>query len=878
VIEPSTVTTFLFTDIEGSSRLWEEEPERMRRALACHDRILRAAVERNHGVVVKTTGDGLHAAFADPRDAVAAAVELQIALDDPAATDGFPLRVRCGIHAGVIEHRDGDFFGSAVNRAARIMGAAHGGQVLVSQAVANLLRDRLPEGISFRDLGAVRLRDLSSAERIYQVEHAALRREFPALRSLEATPNNLPQQVTTFVGRDREQQEVKAALAKTRLLTLSGIGGLGKTRLSLQVAADVLSDYPDGVWFVELAPITDERLVPQAVATVLGVKEEVGRPVTEALVRHVRDRQLLVVLDNCEHLVHACAELAKQLLQAGANVKVLASSREHFNIAGETMYTVPPLSVPRPEGAISVASILQCEAVRLFVERATAVQSAFVLSDQNAPAVVEICQRLDGIPLALELAAARVRAMSVEQIAARVNDRFRLLTSGDRTALPRQQTLRALIDWSYDLLTEKERILFRRLAVFAGGWTLEAAEAVAAGGDVGASEVLDLLADLVNKSLVMVEPQGGRYGLLETVRQFADERLQESGEGEAVRKRHLDFYLAFAEKAGAGLAGPEQPAFLRQLDLDRENVLAAHVFCMHAEGAADSGYRLVHAIKFYWYMRGLLNLGHRVTVEALSAPAVPPASLTRCKALWVAGQICSSMGRYEEAQSYLQEGLKLARALGDARMVVSVLNTLGFAVLGQGDRIAARIHCDEAFELANRLGNKRGLAAASNALAQISRLDGDLDAAEPLYERTLVLARELGDREGAAVALLNLAMVAIDRGAADRARSLLLEVLAIAEQTGSKAAGQGALGVSAGLAAFAKEWEHAARFYGVAERQTGNTGLRRDPADDAFLRPLMSDARAALGDARFAASHASGGALEYEEGLSEARAWLARSS
>ena len=848
----------------------------MRPALARHDALTRAAVEQNHGRVVKTTGDGFHAVFDDPLDALTATLQLQISLLDPEATGGVQLQVRSGLHAGVDERRDNDFFGPVVNRAARIMSAAHGGQILVSQAVVGLVADRLPPNVVLRDLGRVRLRDLTSTELVYQVVHPQLRQEFPALRSLEGTPNNLPQQVTTFVGREREQAEVKAALRKVRLLTLSGIGGLGKTRLSLQIAADVVSEYPDGVWFVEFAPIADERLVPQAVASALGVKEEAGQPVIGALVKHVHDRNLLLVLDNCEHLVHACAELAKRLLQGSAGVKILASSREHFNIAGETIYTVPPLSIPKAESEISAEAILQCEAARLFIERAMAVQPAFRLTEQNAPAVAEICQRLDGIPLALELAAARVRALSVEQIAERVNDRFRLLTTGDRTALPRQQTLRALIDWSFDLLTEKERILFRRVAVFAGGWTLAAAEDAASGGAVDPSEVLDLLADLVDKSLVMVDVEGGRYRLLETVRQYAQERLTNSGDSEMVRKRHLDFYLAFAEKAGAGLAGPEQPAFLRQLDLDRENVLAAHAFCMHAEGEAESGYRLVHAVKFYWFMRGLLNLGHRVTVEAVSIADKPQTSLARCKALWVAGQICSAMGRYAEAQKYLQESLDMARALDDLRMVVSVLNMLGLAALGQGDRAAARVHGIEALALANKLDNKRQIATASNALAQLHRLEGELDAAEPLYARTVALARELGDRETAAVGLLNLAMVAIERGAAQRARSLLLDVLTIMEQSGSKRAGQSVLEVSAGLAALREDWKHAARFYGAAERQTGDTGNRRDPADDAFLQPLMSKTQSALGDAGFEDAQALGRAVTYEQGIAEAGAWLAR--
>ena len=541
-----------------------------------------------------------------------------------------------------MERRDGDFFGSTVNRAARIMGAAHGGQVLLSQAVAVLVRDRLPAHVALRDLGLVRLRDLASPEHVYQVAHPRLRENFPALRSLEATPNNLPQQVTSFVGRAPELATVKALLDETRLLTLLGVGGIGKTRLSLQVAADAMDAYPDGVWFVELAPLMDPRLVPQAVASVLGVKEDAGRPVLEALVKFVRDRTLLLILDNCEHLVHACAELAAQLLREGPHLKVLASSREHLHVAGERCYQVPALASPEPGQAVTVVALTQYEAVRLFIDRAVAMQPAFRLTQENAAAVTEICNRLDGIPLALELAAARVRFLSVEQIAARLSDRLQILAGGIRTALPRQQTLRALIDWSHDLLTEKERILFRRLAVFAGGWTIEATEAVCSGGEIGEAEVMDRLGELVDKSLVMVAADGGRYRLLETVRQYADERLTQSGEDNATRSRHAAFYLQFAEQVAPELLGPAQAAGLHRLDLERENILAAHGWYLRNEGSAEQHYRLVQAIKHYWFMRGLLNLGHRVTVEAVTERGGPTDSVARAKALWVAGQIAAS--------------------------------------------------------------------------------------------------------------------------------------------------------------------------------------------------------------------------------------------
>jgi predicted ATPase/class 3 adenylate cyclase len=868
------VVTFLFTDIEGSTRLWEQEPERMRPALARHDAIAKAAVERHHGIIVKMAGDGVHAAFNDPLDAIAATVELQQALAHPETTGGIALRIRCGLHAGVDERRDNDFFGRAVNRAARITSVAHGGQVLLSEAVAVLIRERLPADVSLRDLGLVRLRDLASPERVYQVVHPKLRTDFPALRALEATPNNLPQQVTSFIGRERELAEIAKSLGNTRLLTLLGVGGIGKTRLSLQVAADMLDAFPDGVWFVELAPLADAQLVPQAVASVLGVKEEAGHPVIEALEKHVKDRQQLLILDNCEHLVAACAGLVKQLLQSGPLLKILASSREDLHVAGEMTYLVPALAVPDPSGTITPEALTQYESVRLLVDRAVAALPAFHVTGQNAAAISEICRRLDGIPLAIELAAARVRALSVENIAARLNDRFRLLTRGSRTALPRQQTLRALIDWSYDLLDDRERAVLRRLAVFAGGWTLEAAEAVCAGGDVDESDVLDLLTNLVEKSLAASEVEGAHYWLLETVRQYAQERLDESGEGNQVRTRHLNFYLAFAEKARPQLVGPQQGVWLARLDQERENLLAAHAWCDRAEEGAELGLKLVHSVKLYWLNRGLLGLGHTVTVDALGRSRAKERNFARSRGLFGAGQLCLFMGRYGAAHEYLQESLAIAREIGDLQRVAAALQPLGLASLGRGELAAAHGYLEEALALAREMGDKRELAAAINGLAQLHRVEGDLDKAEPLYQRVLALGRELGDRETIAIGLLNLAMVAIGRGLGDRARGVLLEVILIAGEIGSKPAGQSVLEVSSGLGSLSEEWQRAARFYGMAEAQAACTGIHRDAADEAFLKPLVAKALEALGPAAFAAAETAGHALSYEEAMVEAREWL----
>ncbi len=868
------VVTFLFTDIEGSSRLWEEEPERMRSAMEGHDAICRAAVAEYRGRVVKMLGDGMHAAFDDPLDAVTAVIALQRALADTVAKGGIALTARSGLHAGVEQERDDDYFGRSVNRAARIMAMAHGGQILLSQTVAALVAARMPEGVVLRDLGEVRLRDLASGERVYQVVHPELRAEFPALRALTATPHNLPQALTSFVGRERELAEVVQLLAKTRLVTLTGAGGIGKTRLSLQVAASVMDQYPDGVWLVELASLTDPRLVPQAVASVVGVKEQPGGTVAEALARFVKDRRVLIVLDNCEHLLQACAELATELLQAGVQPKILASSREPLHIRGEATFPVPPLPVPDAFRTFMRDTLEQFAAARLFVERARAAQPAFHVTDDNASAIAGICQRLDGIPLALELAAARVRALSVEQIAARLTDRFRLLTGGDRTALPRQQTLRALIDWSYDLLDDVERVLFHRLAVFAGGFTLEAAEAVAGGGVLDRTAVLDLLAQLVEKSLIVLDRESGRYRMLETVRQYAQECLAASGDADTLRARHAAHYLEFAERGQPALLGPQQAAWYARFDLERENLLLVHEWCGTSPDGAALGLRLMHATKSYLLTRGMPELALRMMRDALARPGAQIRSSARSRALFDAGQICCFMGRYEEARPVLEEGLAIAREMGDVRSAADILQPLGLALLGLGDRPGARAAYEEALDLARRHAGRRDVAAALNALAQFHRIEGALDVAEPLYEQVVAMLREIGDRESTALALLNVAMVYIGRGQGASARKALVEVDAIAGEIGSKPVGQSLIEVCAGLASFERDWARAARLFGAAESQNALTGMHRDPADEAFLGPHIAAAQASLG-AGFSAAVGEGRLVPYADALADVRRWLA---
>ncbi len=801
--EPNAaVTVFLFTDIEGSTRLWDREPERMHEALARHDEIASACVAAQRGRVVKSTGDGIHAAFDDPRGAIDAALALLLALADATATAGIPLRVRCGLHAGAESFRNDDFFGPAVNRAARLMDAAHGGQVLVSQAVAALVEGRLPRRVSLVDLGTVRLRDLTQPERVFQVLHPDLQQQFPALRSLEATPNNLPQSLTSFIGREHEIAQVRWQLTQARLVTIFGIGGLGKSRLSVQVALASLEDFPDGAWFVELASISDPRFVPQAVASALGFKAEPEEPVLEAVARFARDRKVLIVLDNCEHLTQACAELARAVLESAGRARILATSRERLGIAGERTFPLAPFAAPAPRQRLSTDGLAQFASVRLFVERAAAARPDFHVSASNAGAIAEICRRLDGIPLAIELAASRVRSIPVDSIAERLTDRFKLLASGDRTAVPRQQTLRALIDWSFDLLDVPERAMFERLAVFAGGFTLDAAEAIGAGD----ADPIDLLAGLVEKSLVILDVGDHRYRMLETVREYARERLEASIDLEPTRDRHLAYFLAFAEQAAPKLLGPDQGEWMHRIDVELENLLAAHRWCDHAAAGGELGLRLVRSIQVYWFTRGILALGLQVALEALARPGAQAHNLLRCRSLSGAGQLALYMARYAEARRYLEESLAIAREIKDASRVSAVLQPLGMASLGEGDYATARDRLLEALSIAEASGNKREIAAAMSALTQLRRVEGALDAAHALNVRALELSRELGDRESILVGLLNLAMLAIARDVPRDARRDLLQAMDIAEEIDSKPGGQCAIDVCAALAAHVGDW------------------------------------------------------------------------
>ncbi len=799
---PTGTVSFLFTDIEGSTETLQRLGDQAYASLLEeHHRLLRGAFQRLNGHEINTQGDAFFVAFAEARDAVAAAVAAQQAVTAHTWPGGVPVRVRMGLHTGEPTPGPGFYVGIDVHRAARICSAGFGGQILLSERTHAAAERILPPGVTLRDLGEHRLKDLARSEHIYQIVVPGLAADFPPLKSLDVLTNNLPSlELTSFVGRERELVEIKRLLSASRLVTLVGPGGAGKTRLALEVAADLIEKFTHGAWLIELAPLSDPAVIVQVVATIFGVRE-MGRPLLDSLVDYLRTRDLLLVLDNCEHLIAAAAHTAHTLLRACPGLRIMATSREALGTAGEVVYRVPSLSMPDPRHVVSLDQLTQFDATRLFVERAAISSPQYVLTDAHAPLVAQISRRLDGIPLAIELAAARVKVLTVDQIARRLDDRFRLLASGSRTGLTHHQTLRATVDWSYDLLTEDERLMFRRLSVFAGGFALEAAEAVCAGDGLAADDVLDLLARLVDKSLAIAEAMDGdiRYRMLETIRHYSLERLVESGEAANVQRRHLDWHLSMAQQAEAALQGPEQLIWLDRLERDYDDLRAALQWARAEEAAVEPGARLAAALHRFWALRGYLREG-REWLERLLENGVSVAPSTRARAAYGAGLLAFNQGDYGRAETLSRESMSLYRGLGDAAGIALSLNTLGIVARNRGDYKGARALLEESLALSRQANHKWALAEALNTLGVTVRRQGDRAAATTMFEESLGLWRGLGDRWGLAVSLGHLGVVARQHSNYERARALHEESLALRRQLGDRrlvAADLNSLGVVA---------------------------------------------------------------------------------
>jgi predicted ATPase/DNA-binding winged helix-turn-helix (wHTH) protein/Tfp pilus assembly protein PilF len=722
--------------------------------------------------------------------------------------------------------------------------------------------------------------------------------------SVDRKRSNLPQVLTSFVGREREIAEIKRLLPTTRLLTLTGTGGIGKTRLAVQAAAEVLDAYRDGVWFVDLAPLTDPSLVPNALAQVLGVKESAGQPLLRTLCDHLRAKELLLVLDNCEHLLGASADLVDALLRDTAQVNVVATSRESLRVAAERTYPLNVLPLPDPKTA--VASIARSDAVQLFVDRARQYRPHFDLQEQRAGAVAAICVQLDGIPLALELAAARVAVLPVEQIVRLLDQRFRLLTSGNRE-LPRHQTLRAMLDWSYELLDEPEQQLFAKLSVFAGGWTIAAAEAIGAGESIAKDDVVYLLIALIEKSLVVADEDGDRYRMLETVREYARDRLTESGSAEVVRERHRDFFLALAERAEPKLLNADQAEWLRRLEVEHGNLRAAIHWSL-AEAGSGGALRLCGALQQFWWMRGYLMEGREWCTRALDRPDVERRTPERAKALNGAGTLAYMQSDYSAARDYYEESLALRRYLDDRSGMAAALNNLGLVACEQGDLATAKSLIEQSLPMVRELGDRSRIAAALSNLGMVALTQRDFILAQAQCEESMVIYRELGDQSGVATSLSNLGNVASGLGDNSTARTLQNESLAIRRDLddrwgiatcltnlGNLASNDGdyasartmfednlaiardlgeiqgivfALGGLAGVIAALGGPAPAARIWGAVERLREEAGSPLLPDDRLHHDRLVATARAALGDdAAFDRAWQEGRALTPEQAM-----------
>lgn len=780
---PTGTVTFLFTDIEGSTVLLQRLGDRYQRVLEDHHRMLRTAFQASGGREVDTQGDAFFVAFLRAADAIAASVTMQKTVLEHQWPGGKQVRVRMGVHTGEPALSDEGYVGLDVHRAARICSAGHGGQILLSKTTRDLVEHDLPEDVALRDLGRHRLKDLAHSEHLYQVLHPDLPTDFPPLRSVATRSIGLPRRLTSFIGRETEIEEVRRLLATTRLLTVVGIGGAGKTRLALQVADQVVEEYLHGVYLVELAQVTDPGLVAQTIAASLGVREDPGRPLIESLKGHLQTRQILLVLDNCEHLVDAVAGLATEFLGTAPGLKLLCTSREALAVPGEAAWRIPSLSVPDGHRSADRNALESFEAVRLFVERAGEVVPGFVLTGQNAPAIVQICRRLDGIPLAIELAASRIRVLTPDQIAARLDDRFRLLAGGSRTAMPRQQTLKAAMDWSYDLLTSQEAAVLRRLSVFNRGCTLGAAEAVCAADDVASHEVLDVLTHLVDKSLVVAEEEDreNRYRLLETVKQYGRDKLVESGEAPAVRNRHLEWFLTLAESAGPKLQTAEQLEWLNRLDAEHDNIRGALEWALesaHEEIPA----RMADALWWFWTLRGHTSEGREWLNKAVARASKP--GRIRALTLASAGMLAFFAADYPAATALGQEGLQIGRDLDDGDAKGYALVVLAMVAGARGEYERARSLAEESLLLTNVGGHLWEKGAVSTIMGSFAFQVGDFTQAERLLQEGLSVFKDLGDRWGIAFALQLLGQLARSRGEYAQAAEMLEESLTLSRQLG----------------------------------------------------------------------------------------------
>ncbi len=833
--------------------------------MTCASRVVAAG-----GLVVNTEGDSFFCVFSNAVDAVTSAVGIQRDLFDYVWPASGEFRVRMGIHTGEGTLGARDYVGVDVHRAARISAAGHGGQVLVSAETFALVGRRLSSGVSMRDLGDHRLKDLPQAEHLFQIVISGLEDDFPALTSESGRPHNLPATLNAFVGRSQELPMISERLSDTRLITLVGPGGTGKTRLAIEVGTTTLDRFTDGVWFAQFASISDSEGVQQSLASALRLRERPGAALVDTITDHLAQKSMLIIFDNCEHLLAACAELADRLLMACPNVRILATSRQALGVAGEAVHQVPGLTVPSV--GMSNEDFMASEAVQLFVDRARERKGDFSLTVETSAAVVQICRRLDGIPLAIELAAARVNVLGVGQIADRLDDRFRLLTAGKAVDLPHHRTLQLAMDWSYDLLDADEATLFRWLSVFAGSCSLEAVESVCSTDAMPESAVLDLLQNLIEKSLVVVDEHQGsaRYRLLETVRMYAGEKLAGSGEKEAVSHNHGSYYLRLVEGAEPVLQGSSdsssQAEVLDRLEIDHGNFRAAMKELLHSE--PDVVGRLAAALWRYWEVRGYLDEGTEWLKRVLEAGEYL-APEVRAKALAGAGKLAWRRGAFEEADPLFRESLQLWRTVHDRAGEANALHGLARAALNLGDQEEAQLWGEQSLTIQTELKNQQGIATAINTLGEVARFRGDLQQAQDRYTESLEIYEEIGDTAAFITVKHNLGYTALGQGDIEEAEARFLEAMTIARDLQDHL---GIFSMFGGLAAVAVaqgEAERAATLFGAANA-VATDGYAGDRVDQIEVQRNLDATKEALEPAPFHRAWRTGEEMERGAAISYA--------
>jgi predicted ATPase/class 3 adenylate cyclase len=856
---PTGTVTFLFTDIEGSTELLQVLGETYRRAQDRHDEIIRAAIAAEDGHLVRTAGDSFFVTFTSPAPAVRAAVAAQRSLVTNDWPAGSHLRVRMGLHTGEGILGGDDYIGIDVNRAARIAAAAQGGQVVLSEATRALVRHDLPDGVTLRDLGEHRLRDIAHPERLFDLVVDDLPSDFQPIRSLDVRPNNLPLQLTSFVGRADEIARAVQLLRGHRLVTLTGPGGAGKTRLALEVAAEELSSFEDGAYFVDLAPISDHAQVPSALAKMLGMREQPGREPIDTLVDGLAAKDVLLVLDNLEHLLPA-AWVVERLLGAAPGLRVLVTSRAPLRLYGEQEHPVPPLALPDADELHELNMLARCEAIALFTERARAARPEFALTAENANVVAEVCTRLDGLPLAIELAASRVNVLTPQAIRSRLAGDSNLLTASARNLPARQRTLRATIGWSCGLLEEPQRRLFSRLSVFRGGAGLDAVEAVGNPlGDLGV-DTLDALSALVDNSLVRQSemPDGEpRFGMLETIREYAGELLAATDDEAPTRRRHAEHYLALAHEGEPHLTADDQVRWLDRFEHEHDNLQAALRWTMEV-GEPERGMAAGAAMWRYWHQRWQLFVG-RSWLERLLSAGGHHRTATVAKAHVAAGGLAYWQGEYEAAKRHYQESLTIAQAVDDRPAIAEAIYNLAFIPARtestdtlddwRSDAPASIALLQDALAQFEELGDVAGVAKAKGNMALILGAMGELESAATVLGEAIESHRILGDKFHLADSLMAYGQGMQLLGRDEAARAAFVEALGLVYEADNRAAVALALECVAALESKRGRHDRAMRLLGSAQQIRGAVegGYPLVPSEVSGIDTL-AEARTAIGD------------------------------